>query len=136
MNADALRYLENGPTGLERYLPLWLASRLERLFFLALPVALVLYPLLRGAPSAAAYANRYRIKRRYNNLRQIERQYKGFSLEEVDAAIAELEAFQRELNEKVNVPTSLLDELYDLRMHTNLTLERLYQQREKILQTV
>ncbi len=126
LNGDAVRYLENGPTGLERYLPLWLASRLERFLFLLLPVALLLYPLLRGIPSLAAYYNQYRIKRRYQRLREIERQYKGYSVEELDVAVADLEDFQKELNEKVNVPTTMLDELYNLRMHTSLTLDRLY----------
>ena len=129
LNADAVRYLENGPTGLERYLPLWFASRLERLLFLLLPVALVLYPLLRGVPSLIAYFNHYRVKRRYQRLREIEKQYTGYNLEELDAAISDLEDFQRELNEQVNVPTTMLDELYDLRMHTRLTLDRLYAQR-------
>jgi TRAP transporter TAXI family solute receptor len=132
LNADAVRYLENGPTGLERYLPLWLASRLERLLFLLLPVALILYPLLRGVPSLVAYFNQYRIKRRYQRLREIEKQYTGYNLEELDAAIADLESFQRELNEQVNVPTTMLDELYDLRMHTRLTLDRLYAQRNTL----
>ena len=132
MNADAVRYLENGPTGLERYLPLWLASRLERLIFLLLPVALIAYPLLRGLPSIAAAFNEYRLKRRYQRLREIEKQYRGYSVEELDAVIADLEAYQREINERVNVPTGMLDALYDLRMHTGLTLDRLYAQRSKM----
>jgi TRAP transporter TAXI family solute receptor len=125
MNPDAVRYLENGPTGLERYLPLWIASRLERLFFLLLPVALILYPLLRGAPAAVAYFNRYRVKRHYRHLRNLEEEYRGYNIDQLDQAIGELGAFQRELNERVKVPTALLDEYYELRMHTGLTLDNL-----------
>lgn len=125
MNPDAARYLENGPTGLERYLPLWMASRLERLLFLLLPVALIMYPLIRGAPSLVAYFNRYRVKRRYVYLRNVEQEYMSYDLKELAAAIEKLEAFQHELNESVNVPTSMLDEYYELRMHTGLTLDRL-----------
>jgi TRAP transporter TAXI family solute receptor len=125
MNPDAVRYLENGPTGLERYMPLWIASRLERLFFLLVPIALILYPLLRGAPAAVAWFNRYRVKRRYRHLREIEQEYRGYDLDQLDKAIVELETFQEALNDQVNVPTSLLDEYYELRMHTGLTLDRL-----------
>ena len=48
MNTNAVRYLESGSTLLERYFPLSLASRLERLFLLFLPIALIAYPILRG----------------------------------------------------------------------------------------
>jgi TRAP transporter TAXI family solute receptor len=125
MNPDAVRYLENGPTGLERYLPLWIASRLERLFFLLVPVALILYPLLRGAPAAVAWFNRYRVKRRYRHLRDLEQEYRGYDLDQLDEAILELESFQEELNDRVKVPTDLLDQYYELRMHTGLTLDDL-----------
>lgn len=129
MNADAARYLENGPTGLERYLPLWLASRLERFIFLLLPIALVLYPLLRGLPSVAVYMNQYRVRRRYQHVRSIDRSFQQYNQEQLDAAIADLESRQQELAERVKVPTTLLNELYDLRMHTDLTLNRLYAKR-------
>ena len=135
MNADAARYLENGPTGLERYLPLWLASRLERLLFLLLPVVLIAYPLIRGAPSLVAYFNRYRVKRRYVYLRNLEQEYMSYDLKELAAAIEKLETFQRELNESVNVPTSMLDEYYELRMHTGLTLDRLRTQQAALKAT-
>jgi TRAP transporter TAXI family solute receptor len=125
MNPDAVRYLENGPTGLERYLPLWIASRLERLFFLLIPAALILFPLLRGAPSLVSYFNRYRVKRRYRHLRELEHEYRDYDLNQLNKAISELESFQNDLNERVKVPTALLDEYFELRMHTGLTLDRL-----------
>jgi TRAP transporter TAXI family solute receptor len=125
MNPDAVRYLENGPTGLERYLPLWMASRLERLFFLLVPLALILYPLLRGTPSMVAYFNSYRLKRRYRFLRNLEEAYRAYDVAELKGAIEQLESFQQTLNENVNVPTGYLDAYYELRMHTGLTLDRL-----------
>jgi hypothetical protein len=129
MNADAQRYLENGPTGLERYLPLWLASRLERLIFLLLPVAIIVYPLLRGLPSLVTSWNSYRVKKRYAHVRDIERNFQQYDPEQLEAAITDLEGRQQELAEKVKVPTTMLNDLYDLRMHTDLTLNRLYAKR-------
>lgn len=127
------RYLENGPTGLEHYLPLWIASRLERLFFLLVPIALILYPLLRGAPAVVAWFNRYRVKRRYRHLREVEHEYRGYDINQLDKAIVGLETFQEELNDQVNVPTSLLDEYYELRMHTGLTLVRLRRRKASLV---
>ncbi len=133
MSRDATLFLERGPTSLERVLPLWMASRLERLLFLLIPAILVLYPVLRGAPSAVAYFFRYRVKRRYKYLREVEERYRTYSLNELDDAIARLESFQLELHEKVSVPASMLDEYYELRMHTSLTLDRLRTQRMQLI---
>ena len=130
MNRDAELFLQRGPTGLERVLPLWMASRLERLIFLLLPVALILYPLLRGAPSILAYFYGYRVKRRYKYLREVEEKYRSYDLDEPNEAIVALIGFQKDLHEKTLVPASRLDAYYELRMHTNLTLERLQTQKE------
>jgi TRAP transporter TAXI family solute receptor len=129
MNKDATIFLERGPTGLERVLPLWMASRLERIIFLLLPVALIMYPLLRGAPSILAYFYRYRVKRRYQYLRDVEEKYKSYDLDQLNKAIVALKGFQQDLHEKTLVPASKLDEYYELRMHTSLTLDRLQAQK-------
>ena len=129
MNRDAELFMERGPTGLERVLPLWMASRLERIIFLLLPVALILYPLLRSAPSILAYFYRYRVKRRYQYLRDVEERYRSYDLDELNEAIRDLKSFQQDLHEKTLVPASRLDEYYELRMHTSLTLERLQAQK-------
>jgi hypothetical protein len=125
MSPDAVRYLENGPTGLERVLPLWMASRLERILFLLLPVALIAYPLFRGTPYALGFLNRYRLKRRYLYLRELDQRADSFSSQELDEAIARLQAFEQYISTRVNVPTSLLDDYYQLRLHTAFALERL-----------
>lgn len=132
MNKDALRYLERGSTGLDSFLPLWMASRLERVFFLLIPIVLVLYPLLRGAPSGVRYMYRYRLKRRYQYLREVEIRFKTLDLDEVNAAIAELETYQNDLDENAPVPASMLPEYYSLRVHTNHTLDRLRVRRTRL----
>jgi TRAP transporter TAXI family solute receptor len=130
MNLDAARYLENGPTGLERVLPLWMASRLERFIFLLLPAALIIYPLFRGTPLALGFMNRYRIKRRYVYLREVDQKSRTYDRDELDKAIAQLKAFEQDISGRMNVPTSVLDEYYELRLHTTLTLDRLQARKE------
>ncbi len=132
MNRDAELFLEKGSTGLERVLPLWMASRLERIVFLILPIALILYPLLRGVPTILAYFYQFRVKRRYQYLRNVEEQYRSYDLDELNEAITALEGFQDDLHEKTLVPASKLDEYYELRMHTNLTLDRLRTQKSML----
>ena len=102
-----------------------MASRLERIVFLLLPAALILFPLFRGTPLALSFLNRYRLKRRYVFLRDIDQKTGALDKDELDKAIARLEAFEKDISSRMNVPTSLLDEYYELRLHTALTLERL-----------
>jgi len=104
---------------------LWMASRLERILFLLLPVALIAYPLFRGTPYALGFLNRYRLKRRYLYLRELDQRADSLGSQELDEAIARLRAFEQYISARVNVPTSLLDDYYQLRLHTTFALERL-----------
>lgn len=132
MNQDAVRYMENGSTGLEQIMPLWMASRLDRIVLLLLPILLVLYPLISGVPAGFRFVNKRRIRRRYVYLREIDQGYKTFDRDELDEAIANLEAFQNDISDWTSVPKSMLDEYYNLRLHTSLTLERLFEQRSQL----
>lgn len=125
MNLDATRYLENGPTFLEKYLPLWLASRLERILLIALPAFLILYPIMRALPSLYGQGIERRIKSRYRQLFEIEGGYLHYDMAQLDEAIAELERWQAELTDKVDVPVMHMDELYNFRMHIEYALNRL-----------
>jgi hypothetical protein len=111
MNPDAASFIINGATSLERYLPLWLASRLERYLFLLVPTLLILYSIMRALPSVFSQAIRRSIKYRYQRLYEIERGYLQIDRQQLDEAIAELERWQVDLTEKVNVPVSHMDEL-------------------------
>jgi hypothetical protein len=68
MNPDAASFLINGATSLERYLPLWLASRLERYLFLLVPTLLILYPIVRTLQLVSSQVIRRSIKYRYQRL--------------------------------------------------------------------
>ncbi len=134
MNEDAVRFLANGPTALEDYLPLWLASRLERFFLLLLPLAIIFYTVVRGVPTATNSLFTYRIKRRYLELREIERGYMGYDEAQLEKAISELELTQERLIKSTTVPTSVLGDLYDLHYHTDVTLDRLYKRRAALVE--
>lgn len=133
MNADAERYLESGPTWLEQILPLWLASRLERLALYALPAFLILYPILRAIPSASGMLFRQRNTWQYRRLFDIERGYLHYDSAQLAKAITELESWQAELTNNVGMPTLYLDDVYNFRMHIEYALNRLYA-RKKILE--
>jgi TRAP transporter TAXI family solute receptor len=125
MNPDTERYMNSGPTFLEQYVPLSLASRLERFFLLILPIALIAYPAIRGLLALSHTYYTDRIKWRYRALRSIDRDYKSYDEAQLKATIDLLNSQQETLATDMSVPTTMLDEVYNLHYHTSLVLDRL-----------
>jgi TRAP transporter TAXI family solute receptor len=128
--SSAATFLEVGPTGLERFVPVPVAALIERLLIFVLPLAVLLFPLMRGAPVAYRFANQYRVYRWYTRMRQIERQLEGFDLDEVEEQIDYLTELEQRLADTMRVPIFYQRDFYDLRMHIRLVLERLILQRD------
>jgi len=63
LSDEAKRYYKSGPPFLQRYLPFWIAVLVERLFVLILPVIILLFPLLKIAPSVYNWRVRSKIFR-------------------------------------------------------------------------
>jgi TRAP-type uncharacterized transport system substrate-binding protein len=49
ISTTALKHLTESKVGLDKYLPFWVASPLERFYLLVLPLLLLLFPLMRGS---------------------------------------------------------------------------------------
>jgi TRAP transporter TAXI family solute receptor len=131
MNADAARYITEGPSLLYRWLPYGTAVRLDRLKLLVLPFVALLIPLFRIAPPLYTWRIRSRIYRWYAQVRDID------LLMHDDAAGARthivadrLRRLEREVT-SVSVPLSYTGELYHLRLHIHLLQERLDKQRSR-----
>lgn len=121
--ADALRFYRDGPPWLQRYLPFWLATLVDRMWIVLLPLAAVLLPLSRIVPPLVTMRLRSRIYRWYADLRRIE-----FAIEQADADLGQLADLLEHLDaqtERIGVPLAFTAELYDLRAHINLVRKRL-----------
>jgi hypothetical protein len=117
LNADAQRFFKSGPTFLRRFLPLWVALQVERLWILILPLITLAIPLMRLAPPLYSWQVRRRIYRWYENLRELEiRARRSNDPAELDAVAAELDALQNDIG-TIEVPLSYADNLYHLRLH-------------------
>ena len=126
-------FLERGPIGLERYLPISVAALVERILFVILPLLLFLYPLLRSTPSAYSFAIRYRIFRWYQRVRRAEADMGNYSLAELESEIRYLEGLEEQITERVKVPLFYQSDFYQLRMHLRLVIERLIARRAVLL---
>ena len=120
---EAQRFYRNGQPWLQRYLPFWLANFIDRMWIIVLPLLAVMIPLSRVLPPLVELRVRSRIYRWYANLRAIE--------QVLDARDADRNALRRELDhidaqvERIGVPLSYANELYDLRSHIHLVRKRL-----------
>lgn len=119
------QFLKEGQTALQRYLPFWIASPLERFYLLMLPFLLLLYPLLRNTPTAYGAYMRRRVFIWYKRVRKLELGLHEYTIDELEEHIRELEALQARLTETLSVSTGYLQTFYNLRVHIRLVMERL-----------
>ena len=71
-SAEAQRYFSSGTPLLQRFLPFWAASLVERLWVILLPLLGVLLPVVRVIPPLYQWRVRRRIYRWYAQLKRIE----------------------------------------------------------------
>ena len=108
---------------MQRYLPFWLASLIDRLKVMILPLVVLMIPLMKVMPPIYTWRMRSKIYRWYQALEQIDL---ANSRENPD-----VEKLRRQLEEidqeviHVHVPLSFASQLYDLRQHIELVKRRL-----------
>jgi len=123
LSPEAERYARNGPPWLQRYLPFWLASFVDRMWIVLLPLLAALIPLSRVLPPLLTMRFRSRVYRWYANLRQLEQ-----AIERPDAEFgrlhAELDRIDAQIA-RIGLPLAYTGELYDLRSHVHLVRKRL-----------
>lgn len=119
----AERHYREGPPWLQRHLPFWLATFIDRMWIVLLPLLAALVPLSRLVPPLVTMRLRSRIYRWYADLRQIEE-----AVEEPRTDLRDLAQRLDRLDhqtERIAVPLPFTGELYDLRAHINLVRKRL-----------
>jgi hypothetical protein len=125
ISADAERYYKSGAQFLYRHLPFWLASLVDRLLVVLLPLAVLIVPAMRIVPALYSWRVRSRIYRWYGALISIERaMLKESAPEEREAILARLDEIEDSVN-GIKTPLSFADQLYVLREHIGWVRHRL-----------
>lgn len=120
LSSEADRYFKHGPPFLQRYLPFWAASLIDRLKFMVLPLIALLIPLMKVLPPTYRWRIRSRIYRWYEELHELDVELKNEeNVETLTEAIKVVNAMEQEVRE-VEVPLSYAEELYNLRVHIDL----------------
>jgi TRAP-type uncharacterized transport system substrate-binding protein len=73
--SDAQRYYTSGKPWLQRYLPFWAATLVDRMLVMFLPLVAVLLPLMRLAPVLYGWRVKSHIYKRYGELKFLEAEF-------------------------------------------------------------
>lgn len=124
LSKEAERFYRFGPPFLQRYLPFWAASLIDRLKVMALPLIALILPLSKLLPPTYRWRMRSRIYRWYDELHQLDQHTAEDSEPRViQEAIGSLDHMEYEVRQ-VEVPLSYSEELYNLRLHIEMLRNR------------
>jgi hypothetical protein len=125
ISADAQRFYKSGKSFLYRYLPFRMASLLNRILVVIVPMILVLIPGLKSIPVIYRWRMRLRILRWYRALLILEGDL-GLNMtsEKQKELMARLEGIEQAVN-NMKVPASFADQFYSLRSHIAIVRTRL-----------
>lgn len=125
LSSEAQRFYKSGPPFLQRYLPFWAATLVDRLIVLLFPLFAVAVPLFRIVPKLYAWRVRRKVYRWYGELKFLEEKLRDGSPDEgYSAELARLTEIEAEVSE-IRVPLGFAHEVYTLRMHVKLVRELL-----------
>lgn len=125
LSKEAERYYRNGPPFLQRYLPFWAASLVDRLKLMILPLIALLLPLSKVLPPTYKWRMRSRIYRWYNELHELDAYaWENADNEVISSALSTLDEMERDVRQ-VEVPLSYSEELYNLRLHIEMLRNQL-----------
>ncbi len=132
VSEEAKRFYDSGQPVLQRLLPFWLASLVDRAKVMLIPLIMLMMPLLRAAPPLMRWRTRRKIYLWYSNLREIDqRLVAGLSGTELDQELARLKEIEHQVA-YVDVPLSYMEEFYHLRLHLAMLQQHLMELRARI----
>jgi TRAP transporter TAXI family solute receptor len=132
ISADARRYYTSGKGFFYRYLPFWMASLVDRLLVVVVPIVVLLIPGLKLVPALYNWRIRSRINRWYGILINLERDMLAqTSHDEREELLKKFDIIEANVN-KMKMPLAYADQFYVLRDHINFVRERYNKDPEKV----
>ena len=130
ISADASRYYASGRGFFYREFPFWIASLIERILAIIVPMTIILVPGIKIAPAIFRWRTESRIFRWYAVLQRIDRDSHELPLhpEGFDALLHRLDHMESAVI-KLTVPQAYGDLLYDLRGHIAIVRKNLVARR-------
>lgn len=124
LSKEAERHYKSGKPFLQRYLPFWAATLIDRLMVMLIPVVALLVPILRFAPTLYSWRIRSRIYRRYGELKFLEAELDQDPARHPRAEwLARLDKIDDDVHH-LPTPLAFTDMLYTLRSHIELVRDK------------
>jgi TRAP transporter TAXI family solute receptor len=126
ISEDAARYYKYGPPFLQRVMPFWAATLIDRLKIMLLPLLALAIPLFKLVPPLYHWRIRLRILRMYETIKAIDPD-RAENLQEMDIArnMRELERLDQATT-TISVPRAYTSDLYKIRRDIDLIRRRLH----------
>lgn len=120
LSTEAERFYRSGTRFLQRYLPFWAATLVDRLVVLLIPVVALMIPLMRIAPALYGWRARSRIYKWYGQLKFLEEAWRRDpGVRPREEWLAELDRLEARVN-RIRTPLAFANQLYILREHIGL----------------
>ena len=124
LSEEAERFYKLGPPFLQRYLPFWAAILVNRFILLLLPIVAVVLPFIRLMPMIFKWRMRSRIYRWYSKVRVFDpEKRKTEDTEKLMQHLAELKKIEEKVS-NISVPLAFTEELYQLRLHIDMLVDK------------
>ena len=130
LDEEAQRYFKYGDTWLEKIFPYWIASNIDRLKILLIPLLTLLFPLFKGVFPLYNWTMRSKIYRWYEEIQKIDNSIDSANSSELLEYLQKLDKLREEISKETKVPLSFMGEYYNLQLHLdhiNTKIEKLHQ---------
>lgn len=123
ISPDAERFHKSGQNFLYKTFPFWIASLIDRILVLILPLVVIFPSIIRGVPAFFQWRIRRRIYKWYRELLNLEQRVMKELPSQMSEVYADLDRIEGEVNK--NVPVSFAESFYILREHIDFVREKI-----------
>ena len=124
----AIDFYKNGPSFMQRHLPLWLSVHAQRAIAVLVTAVALSFPMFRFLPTAYNWINRRRLFYWYAQLKKLEA---SFDTSPVNQHLAKAQAEVERIEDAVShihFPLTFSDQLYNLRSHIEIVRRKITSQ--------
>ena len=125
LSKEAKRFYQSGPPFLQRYLPFWVATFIDRTKVMLVPLLALFFPLFKLMPMVYRWRIRSRIYRWYKKLAEVDPELlKDDPAANLAENINRLNRLEAQVSQ-TSVPLSFSNELYHLRLHIGMLRDKM-----------
>ncbi|XOB62728.1 TAXI family TRAP transporter solute-binding subunit [Campylobacterota bacterium DY0563] len=128
LDEEADKYFKYGDTWLEKIFPYWIASNIDRLKILLIPLLTLLFPLFKGVFPLYNWTMRSKIYRWYEEIREIDNEIDKASKTNLNDYLKDIAKLREEISKETKVPLSFMGEYYNLQLHLDHIDSKIHKQ--------